>query len=168
MDVVLFGILFFVFFVIIPPIFWFWFFSWEDRAEPEPKKLLRYLFLLGMGAGFLALPFNHLSSFVFPDEFSRFLENDPRLSLAWGALFVGLAGPIEEYLKYLAVRSTVYRMQAFNQASDGLIYGITVGLGFSFLENISYFIEFLSSGFAGLTFVGAMTRGIVTMMLHIT
>jgi len=48
------------------------------------------------------------------------------------------AAPVEEVLKFTVLYSLVYKMKDFNEPIDGVVYGVTVSLGFATLENIYY------------------------------
>ena len=47
-------------------------------------------------------------------------------------------GLIEEGLKFLLLAFVVYPKNELNEPVDGIIYGVTVGLGFSVVENLFY------------------------------
>ena len=48
------------------------------------------------------------------------------------------AAPVEESLKLAVLYFFVYKMKDFNEPIDGIVYGVTVSLGFATLENIYY------------------------------
>ena len=56
------------------------------------------------------------------------------------------AAPVEEVLKFTVLYSLVYKMKDFNEPIDGIVYGVTVSLGFATLENI-YYVYVLSDYF---------------------
>ena len=45
---------------------------------------------------------------------------------------------VEEALKFSVLYYVVYKMKDFNEPIDGIVYGVTVSLGFATLENIYY------------------------------
>ena len=49
-----------------------------------------------------------------------------------------IIAPIEEILKFLAVRRWIYRSLEFNEVMDGIVYTVSASLGFAALENILY------------------------------
>lgn len=57
-----------------------------------------------------------------------------------GAAYSGfvVAGFTEEFLKYLAVFFIFYRSRQFNERYDGIVYAVSVSLGFAAAENIFY------------------------------
>ncbi len=126
---------FYLIVVILPVAFWLWFFLRQDRAEPEPRRLLIKVLLLGIGVAILAIAVEGtIFSLVFPAQYGGVLEEESSLengvTLISIILMFSLAGPIEESLKYLVLREAVYQKAAFNQIADGVIYGITLALGF--------------------------------------
>jgi len=166
--------------VVFPVVFWFWFFRGKDRDEPEPKRLLLKTFLFGIvislvagiveiaveGAAFPGLPGG--ADDLFYKEAADVLSSPPKVVLAFlFSLF--LAGPIEETLKYLGLRAAVYRKEAFNQILDGIIYGVSVALGFSFAENSFYFFDiFREYSYSADFFSIVFARGVLATFLHIT
>lgn len=157
--------------IIGPVIFWFWFFLSQDRAEPEPKKLLVKIFFLGIGTLFFAIAVEGtLFSMVFTVQFQNILkmglETVGTFSITTAILFF-LTGLMEELLKYFALWEFTYSKTEFNQIADGVFYGVTLALGFSLVENGLYFYQLSSAPiivFASISLV----RGIATMLLHVT
>jgi hypothetical protein len=74
-------------------------------------------------------------------DFGGILEVDTDLiTVAAGMLFI--VGPIEELSKFTVVRLVPYRSLYFDEAMDGLVYGVTASLGFASLENLFYVLQF--------------------------
>jgi protease PrsW len=72
------------------------------------------------------------------------IVNDPSrrisLSLALGsAVFIGIN---EETWKFLATLRLVKKLPEFDQPIDGMIYAMTVALGFAAIENVEYIVRF--------------------------
>lgn len=118
----------------IPALLWLAFFYQQDRLEPEPKGYVLSVFLLGallaQGAG---IP---LLNEVF--EVHRWLPTSPWVNLLGSVLVVGLT---EEFLKYAAVRYSVYRSMEFDERMDGIIYGTAAGLGYATMLNVNYVVS---------------------------
>lgn len=157
--------------VLAPIVFWLWFFIWQDRSEPEPKRLLIKIFFLGIGTFLFALVVEGtIFTIIFPAQYQnilqRGLEAVGTFSITTVLIFL-LAGLIEELLKYFVLWEFAYSKTEFNQIADGVFYGVTLALGFSLVENGLYFYQ-LSS--APIIIFGsiALIRGIATMLLHIT
>ena len=49
-----------------------------------------------------------------------------------------IIAPIEEFLKFIAVRKWIYRSLEFDEIMDGIVYTVAASLGFAALENIFY------------------------------
>lgn len=112
-----------------PGIFWLWFFYKRDRLEPEPRIFVILVFLLGMLS---AVP-----AFVLELPFQGFTF----LSL------VIVAPVVEEVLKFLSVRFTIYMHDEFDEPMDGIVYGAAAALGFASAENPLYLINtYMSAG----------------------
>ncbi|MDQ1283869.1 MAG: protease PrsW [Patescibacteria group bacterium] len=165
--------------VVFPVLFWFWYFREKDRDEPEPKRLLLKTFLFGIVVSLIAgvieiavegAAWPNLSGIddLFYQSTPEVLSNSPEVVLAF--LFtLFLAGPIEETLKYLGLRAAVYKKEAFNQIGDGIIYGVSTALGFSFAENSFYFYDIFQEYAYSIDFFSIVfARGVLATFLHIT
>lgn len=105
-----------------PGIFWLWYFYHRDRYGPEPLIWIFRVFLLGM---LMTVP-------------AALAENALSVVLSAIAISVIAAPVVEETLKFLVVRKTVYETPAFNKPIDGIVYATTASLGFATLENLGY------------------------------
>jgi len=164
--------------VVAPAVIWLWFFIWLDRKEPEPKKLLWSIFRLGFLAMAIAaaLEFFLEKIFAWGDVHGHYALMPFKISL--GSLDTSaslllllsffLAGPIEELVKYLVLKKTLYLKKDFNQIADGIVYGVVLALGFSFVENTGYFLD-IYWNFSGEDFLFLIAlRGFSTTLIHIT
>lgn len=63
-----------------------------------------------------------------------------------------IVGPVEETVKWLAVRTYAFRTDAFRTVVDGVVYGAMAGVGFAAIENLLYILMFsvesTAAGFA--------------------
>ncbi|AHG02739.1 hypothetical protein HALDL1_03190 [Halobacterium sp. DL1] len=113
-------------------------FIWKaDVTKREPLELLVVTFALGfLFAGFAAV-LNSISSGFF---FGLAGEGAPGwLAVLAPALFFFLiVGPVEETVKWLAIRLYAYRSTRFDAVVDGAVYGAMAGLGFATVENALY------------------------------
>jgi RsiW-degrading membrane proteinase PrsW (M82 family) len=125
----------------------------QDRERPEPKGLVVRIFLLGIVATFVAIPFELLMS-VFQGLFADF----PLLTALFKAFVV--AALVEEYLKLTIVRVFAYRNRNFDEIMDGVVYTVVASLGFACMENILYVM--------GGTIGTALTRAVTAIPLHAT
>ena len=108
------------------------YFWYRDPTAREPLVPLAATFLLSVGFASVAGVFN---SVLVP-----FFELFGTLGLA-AAYFV-VVGPIEETVKWLAVRVYAYRGDAFRTVVDGVVYGAMAGVGFAAIENLLYIVMF--------------------------
>jgi len=105
---------------------WYW-----DPTTREPVELLAATFLLSMlFAGFAGV----VNSFLLP-VFEVF--GVAGIVLA----FFLVVGPIEEVVKWLAIRVRAYDSAAFRTVVDGVVYGAIAGLGFAAIENFIYVVS---------------------------
>ncbi|MCK8824425.1 PrsW family intramembrane metalloprotease [Fuchsiella alkaliacetigena] len=134
---------------ILPGLLWIYFFYRQDKYEAEPFTLILKTFFLGavtvIPAGLIELPFSDLIA-----------TTDNLLILLILSIFV--IGLVEEVLKIGVVYLFIYPLSEFNEVMDGVIYGISAGLGFAAIENLFYTIIF---GYQ----VGVM-RAFVTTVVH--
>ncbi|MGO8763414.1 MAG: PrsW family glutamic-type intramembrane protease [Desulfobaccales bacterium] len=121
---------------------WVWVLRRYDRLQPEPIKVLLWVGLLG---GFIsivpAIVFNILiDHFLGLAGFIGDLSRRISLPLAlYSAVFVGIN---EETWKFLATLSLVRKLPEFDEPIDGMIYAMTVALGFAAIENVEYIVRF--------------------------
>jgi RsiW-degrading membrane proteinase PrsW (M82 family) len=108
-----------------------------DVTMQEPLELLVVTFSLGfLFAGFAAV----LNS-AFSGVFMQFATPDaaPLVAFLAPALYFFLVvGPVEETVKWLAIRLYAYRSDRFDAVVDGAVYGAVAGLGFATIENAIY------------------------------
>ncbi len=148
---------------IIPSLLWLWFWTKEEK-NPEPKKVLTLVFIMGMLSVICVLP---IQKFILTHVVG---END-RIIL-WAAS--------EEIIKYLAVVIILYRTRFIDEPIDWPIYIITAAVGFAALENALFLIKPLSLGqdtvslltgqlrFLGSTLLHTVTSGILGISLAIS
>jgi RsiW-degrading membrane proteinase PrsW (M82 family) len=105
-----------------------------DITTGEPVSLLAATFALAvLFAGFAAI-INGVASYYF-----RLI---PVAGSIW--FFYLVVGPVEETVKWLAVRIYAYRSSRFNAVIDGAVYGAVAGLGFASIENALYITNAVS------------------------
>ena len=120
------------------------FFFYSPRKTTSPK-ILFISFILGILTACLAFIFETIfSSFSKIDAiFFRYLfPNQNNVSLyAYLFVFIFLMAAIEEIIKFVFLRQYL-KINAVNQIVDGMKIGIWLGLGFVFIENVFYFLNF--------------------------
>lgn len=108
------------------------YFWYGDPTTKEPLVTLAITFLLAVGFASIAGIANSLLLPVF-ELFGIF-----GLTVAY---FI-VVGPVEETVKWLAVRVHAYRTDAFQTVVDGVVYGAMAGVGFAAIENLLYILLF--------------------------
>lgn len=107
---------------VAPALFIFLYLYRKDRYEPEPLRLVIWIFFLGTVA-------------VIPAAFIELLFPS-------GIFVPAVVAPVvEEATKFLVVFLTIYRNPEFDEPVDGIVYAMAAGLGFATLENILYVLE---------------------------
>ena len=103
----------------------------SDATGREPLDLLVWTFLLGILFASFAAILNAAAEPLFRS-----------LPLVGTVLFFYLVvGPVEETVKWLAVRLHAYRSDSFRAVVDGAVYGAAAGLGFATIENALYITQ---------------------------
>ena len=123
-----------VFLALVPAAIWLTFFYLQDRAEPEPKSFIMGVFALGaLLAGAVGVP-------VIENLFrtSHWIYTDTLSKIVGGILVVGFT---QEFLKYAAVRYSIYNSSEFDEPTDGVIYATAAGLGYATVLNIQFVVS---------------------------
>lgn len=97
------------------------YFYYQD-VNKEPIKRLIEAFIIGIT---ISLQINYLQE-MFYFYFSSFLLFQTFI----------LAGLIEEGLKFIGLRFTLFRANSFNEPADGITYAVFLSLGFATVESI--------------------------------
>ena len=103
----------------------------KDRVEKEPAGLLMKLVLFGIISCIAAGYLEQLESTFLP----QYPKGSVQYALQTSFLIAAL---VEETVKFLAMRLASWNNRAFNYRFDGVIYGLTAGVGFAIYENIMY------------------------------
>lgn len=119
---------------VFPACAWLFFFYRLDRREPEPKGLVAQVFILG---GLLAMAIGiPLVERVF--QVATWIYDSFWVHLLGAILVVGFG---QEFLKYAAIRFSVYSSGEFDERTDGIVYATAAGLGFATVLNIAYIVD---------------------------
>ena len=140
-----------------PTLLWLFICLRLDRSAPEPGLQIFKTFLWGC---LITIPIIPLAGFL-----TRLIQNSSWFSPI--VLIIVLSflidGFIEETSKYLVLRYKTYQSVHFDELRDGFIYGMSLGLGLAFIENVLY-------GFlVGDLMTGASTillRGFTSTFMH--
>lgn len=123
-----------VFLAIVPAFIWMIFFYLQDSAEPEPKGYVIGVFVLGgLLAASIGIP-------VVENLFrvSHWIYTNTVATILGGILVVGFT---QEFLKYAAVRYSIYHSDEYDEPTDGVIYATAAGLGYATMLNINFVIS---------------------------
>jgi len=103
-----------------------------DKIEKEPKGLILRLIGMGMVATAGAILTETIGSMLINEStvFGKFL------------MYFIVVALSEEGFKYLFLRRTTWKNPDFNYQFDGIVYAVSVSLGFALLENISYVFSY--------------------------
>ncbi len=107
---------------IAPAVFILWYVYRKDCYEPEPLRLVVWVFLLGALSVIPAV----VIEYPFPS----------------GVISSSVIAPfVEEMVKFCVVFFFVYRLPEFDEPVDGIVYAAAAGLGFAAVENIFYVLD---------------------------
>ena len=109
------------------------YFYLRDRYDREPLAALFVAYLLGMFAMLAAQSLGAILADGVSEEWLHLGGEPARLFEA----FV-LSGAVEELAKWTMLMAAVYHWREFDEPLDGLVYGVTIALGFATLENYLY------------------------------
>ena len=108
----------------------------RDKHEKEPLWLMSLCFLLGIASAGVTLVISAGIGYFYQESDATVLD-----SLIHAFLVVAL---VEEFSKYLFVRTVAYPNKHFNEPYDGIVYAVMVSMGFATIENVLY--VFVSEG----------------------
>lgn len=134
---------------VVPSLWIVNYFRKGDRF-PEPTRVIVTTFVLGIA---ITLPIIVLVALIK----SNVTVPDGVFSLALHRAFYYAAIP-EELLKFLVLFFYCIRHDEFDEPMDGLVYGVTVSLGFAAIENVVYV--------AGGGWSLAIMRAVTSVPLH--
>ena len=139
---------------ILPSILIVLFFVKSDRFK-EPTKEIVKVFFLGI---LITIPAYFLNTYLSQIWYST--------NASEGLISSFLtAAPVEEGLKLSVLYFFVYKMKDFNEPIDGIVYGVTVSLGFATLENI-YYVYLLADYFETTSMTLAILRSFSAIPAH--
>lgn len=123
----------------------------RDKVEKEPISLILKLILFGAACCYLAAFAENIVGNLLPG----YQPGSAQYAVTTAFL---VAGFWEELVKNLALRLGSWRHTSFNYMFDGIVYGVSVAVGFAVLENVMYVTQY---GFAT-----AVVRAFTAVPLH--
>ena len=103
-----------------------------DRLEKEPVALIVSLVGFGIMATLVALVCEQLGERILTSFFS---EGSMGYNII---MYFGIVAFSEEGAKYLLLKRRTWYSPEFNCQFDGVVYGVSVSLGFALWENLGY------------------------------
>lgn len=102
----------------------------KDKYEREPIRLVVLSFFLGVASTVVTLMVSIPINYFIPIDDKSLSEQAVHAFL--------LVALIEEFSKFIFVRWVLYPNKNFNEPFDGIVYAVSVSLGFAGFENILY------------------------------
>lgn len=116
----------------VPPLLWLTVFYRQDRLDPEPKSFVFKTLILG--ALVQKALYAPVVEAVMPE-----VKSGPSVSdYIFSVILVAL---LQESVKLLSVRYSIYVSSEFDEKIDGIIYGSALGLGFAAMTNLDLIIS---------------------------
>ena len=140
---------------ILPSILIILFFVYSDKFK-EPRGEIIKVFFYGI---LITIPAYFLNTYI-----GDFFYASTRVSENLISSFL-TAAPVEEGLKLSVLYYFVYKMKDFNEPMDGIVYGVTVSLGFATLENF-YYVYLLADYFETTSMSLAILRSFSAVPAH--
>jgi RsiW-degrading membrane proteinase PrsW (M82 family) len=140
---------------LIPAALWMIFFYSQDASEPEPRAYVIAIAVLGaLLAAAIGQPL--INQFF---RASTWIGRDTLTEILGSILVVGFT---QEFLKYAAVRFSIYYSSEFDQRVDGVVYGTAAGIGYAAYLNIATIAA--SGGISGTELSAGAIRMVVTTL----
>ena len=138
----------------LPSILIIIFFVKSDKFKEPPGEIIK-VFFYGI---LITIPAYILNTFLSGVWYETKLSEDLISSFF-------TAAPVEEGLKLSVLYFFVYKMKDFNEPIDGIVYGVTVSLGFATLENF-YYVYLLADHFNTSSMALAIVRSFSAVPAH--
>ena len=121
---------------ILPAVFLLRYIYKHDTVDKEPPGLLLSLILMGIVSALMSIVLEMIGEKILNDQVS---QNDKyyKIILAFAVVAV-----VEEGTKFLLMKLRTWKNPNFNYSFDGIVYAVSVSLGFAAFENIKYVMNF--------------------------
>lgn len=120
---------------LLPGIFLIYKIYKADHYEKEPIWLILVLIIVGAIMGLPAMILEEMGGIF---NYYFFGSNALLYFVVENFLIVAL---VEEGLKYLGMKLFTWKSKAFDYRFDGIVYSVSVSLGFAMLENVLYVLS---------------------------
>ncbi|MCC6290576.1 PrsW family intramembrane metalloprotease [Candidatus Nomurabacteria bacterium] len=128
---------------ILPAFVWLVFWLREDKAHPEPRPLIAFIFLGGAVSVGVAFMVQDLVHGLWWQNLKTF-EQLRQANLHQLVPYVFSSAMIEELIKYVVVALLALSTRFYDEPIDAMIYLITVSLGFAAAENSLFMLNALA------------------------
>ena len=145
-----------------PSLFWLSYVYRKTDGEGEPERMILIALTWGMISTIFAGIINTISAIQFEADLMKLVGGGtPEMA---EIIVITIAAPItEEILKPLGLILIIKRIKT---PYEGILYGVTCGLGFAMIENLQYEILVVTLFGADDWTVNAFARGIGSTVLH--
>ena len=109
----------------------------RDKHEREPYRYILICVLLGMLSCIPAIA-GTLSVEAMMGVNNPSASKNMMTVATYAFIAVALS---EEFAKFLFLRFYIYRKPEFDEPMDGIVYAVTISMGFAILENVLYVLE---------------------------
>lgn len=148
---------------IIPVFLWLIFLRLK-RKRNEPIKLILYSFLLGCVSALIIVGLQYIY-FAYSNNtiLNKFISEGFSTNM-----IIVIFAIVEEIIKnFFIFMFIIFNLVEIDHKSDGIEYGIALGLGFAFVENIYYFMDILKLHNLEIFTQVFIFRSLGTMFAHI-
>ncbi|HWI48548.1 MAG TPA: glutamic-type intramembrane protease PrsW [Rummeliibacillus sp.] len=114
---------------IAPALALFSFFYLRNQMATEPRRTLFHTFLYG-------------AILTFPILFLQYVIKEEQIFPNIIVQDVFFSGVVEEFFKWFILMIAIYHHIEFDDPYDGILYGVSISLGFATVENILYILSF--------------------------
>ena len=115
---------------VLPAIFLLRYIYKHDTVDKEPPGLLLSLILMGIVAALMSIVLEIIGEKILNDQISQD-DKYYKIILAFAVVAV-----VEEGTKFLLMKLKTWKNPNFNYSFDGIVYAVSVSLGFAAFENI--------------------------------
>lgn len=120
---------------LLPEALLFYYIYRKDKYAKEPTNLLVKGFVFGVLSAVLSLVFST------PLMDMGIVPSEPSSALDFIKVAIFGAGIPEELAKFVMLCLLLYKNPYFDEYFDGVVYAVTIGLGFAGFENVLYLIR---------------------------
>ena len=114
---------------IAPALALFSFFYLRNQMATEPRRTLVHTFIYG-------------AILTFPILFLQYILKEEQIIQNLMVQDVFFSGVVEEFFKWFILMIAIYHHIEFDDPYDGILYGVSISLGFATVEIILYMLSF--------------------------